>query len=196
MLVAVFGVIPWAQDKAAKQDLVSVRTAEGVANSKDGGFEDMDGLTGASYLPAGLQTLSVDANDAGTCYLGVSKSKSGKVFYSTDKLNQPREMTPSTASTGDRLPTPCVDGTKVQDLVDDTGGYDEDVHQPVGDGGGTADDPGVAAKLNDGTTESGVAPNPSINTGTVTVVERTATVGFENTSAEPETVRYSGRATC
>lgn len=40
VLAAIFGVIPWSQDKAAQQYLVAVHDAQGVAFAKDGGFKD------------------------------------------------------------------------------------------------------------------------------------------------------------
>ncbi|MCC3299237.1 hypothetical protein LJ757_15715, partial [Arthrobacter sp. zg-Y453] len=40
VLAAIFGVIPYAQNNGAKQDLSSIRTAEGVAKAKDNRFMD------------------------------------------------------------------------------------------------------------------------------------------------------------
>lgn len=52
VLAAVFGVIPAAQDHAARQELASVRTAEGVTKTQDGLYQSSSGLEVSGYLPA------------------------------------------------------------------------------------------------------------------------------------------------
>lgn len=105
VLASVFGVIPFAQENAAKQDLSSIRTAEGVAKVKEGRFMNLSELEAAGYLsghiraasdgsgsPGGLERvadvsstkpLAVETDDPGTCYVSVAKAPTGKLFVST-----------------------------------------------------------------------------------------------------------------
>ncbi|HEX9086497.1 MAG TPA: fibronectin type III domain-containing protein [Arthrobacter sp.] len=198
VLAAVLGVIPWVQDNAAKQDLSAARTAEGTHAAKDKGFVNLAGLQSAKYLPQSTQRLTVSANDAGTCYLGVAKSQSGTVFYATDKANEPREMTPETASTPGTTAVPCLGAGAVQDMVGTVGGYDPRVYTPVGSGSGTTTSPGTAVK--DASTQiSPVSPAPgntNVSTTAVTVVDQAVKVTFQNTSSSAATVNYGARITC
>lgn len=196
VLVAIFGVIPWSQDNAAKQDLAAVRTAEGTHVSKDSGFVNLAGLQGARYLPGAVERLTVDANAEGTCYLGIAKSGTGKLFYSTDKANEPRVMTPTTTTTsGPDTAVPCLSGENIQDMVDEIGGHDPDAFKPVGDGEGTTADPGVGVKTTEDT-DATIEPNGAVKTSALAVTDQSVKVSFENTSSTATTVRYGGRITC
>lgn len=114
VLASIFGVIPFAQDSGARQDLFSYRTAEGVAKAKDSRYLDSAGLGLAGYVQKTANT-AVGTDAAGTCYVGVAISGSGKMFYSTDKSADPQELT--TASV-----TGCVSWTSLQTLVTAAGG--------------------------------------------------------------------------
>lgn len=100
VLAAVFGVIPWAQDNAAKQDLDSVRTAQGVSKVKEGSFEDAAGLSSKAYLPV-TDSLTVATDASKSCYVATSKSGSGKVFYNTSTKPEPALYVPGTTDTSD-----------------------------------------------------------------------------------------------
>lgn len=195
VLTTVFGVIPWAQDEQAKQNLSAVRTAEGTHATTDKGFVDLAGLQAAKYLPTPADRVTVDADPSGACYLAVAKSQSGKIFYSTDKFNDAREMTPTTTASPGTTVVPCLPAATVQDLVDDTGGYEPEAFKPIGDGSGTTTDPGITTKSTSAT-EVTVPANKDVTTGEVTITDRTLEVTFQNTSSSPTTARYAGRVTC
>lgn len=93
VLAAIFGVIPWAQDRAAQQDLVALHTAQGAAYSKDGGFTDRAGLMDADLLgedtPAGLE---IQAAADGLKYVGVNYSETGNGYITTSEEPTPREL--------------------------------------------------------------------------------------------------------
>ena len=89
---AVFGVVPWAQDNAAKQALGSVATAESVAyatSSDKGAAKFLDDAaittTGAPDDTALLQQsdkIKIAVSPLGSHYVAVSKSDNGNLFYS------------------------------------------------------------------------------------------------------------------
>lgn len=130
VLAAIFGVIPFAQENGAKQDLAAVRTAEAVAKTKDGKFLDVAGLRSAGYLPSVSSaaastedgeftrvadvnprkpTFTVGVGPNGTCYVALSFSP-GKVFYATDTVPEPRVLL-----TGKE--TGCLSLAEVEDLA-------------------------------------------------------------------------------
>lgn len=183
VLAAVFGVIPWSQDEQSKQDLSAVRTAEGTAFSTDGGFKDGEGLATLSYLPRAAG-LDVGASADGKCYLAVRKSATGKIFYSSHLENEPRIMTPSTA-------TGCLTPGDVQDAVDEIGGWDPSVYEPIGDGEGTPADPGAGVVTD--TAEGGDSP---VELTAMTIIDRVVHIQLSNTSTEPQTAAYAADVTC
>lgn len=109
VLASIFGVIPFAQDRGAKQDLSALTTAEGVSKVKDGSFKDKDGLKNAGYLSA-ADKLAASTNPAGSCYAGISKSGSGRLFFNSDDRTTPQELTGS-ATPG------CVGPVKTQEMI-------------------------------------------------------------------------------
>jgi ELWxxDGT repeat protein len=86
----VFTVIPWSQDAAAKQSLSAVREAESVAFTQgaEGGaskYQDKIRLLDSKLIQDSAKVgIATDAD--GTCYVGVSKSSTGNVYYVTDKM--------------------------------------------------------------------------------------------------------------
>jgi len=80
---AIFAVIPWAQDNAAKSSLSAIDEAQNAAAYNGGTYKDLATLQAATGLSGG--ELQVVVGDAGQCYLSASKSASGKVFYKTSK---------------------------------------------------------------------------------------------------------------
>lgn len=88
----VFAVIPWSQDQAAKTALGSVRTSEGVAKVKESAYLDYENLVGLKYIEESSE-VRVGTDAPGSCYVGVSRSSTGKVFYATDKSPDVRPYT-------------------------------------------------------------------------------------------------------
>ncbi|KQO98182.1 hypothetical protein ASF30_08975 [Leifsonia sp. Leaf264] len=93
--VSVFAVIPWSQDEAAKQNLMSVADAEAVART---GFADgapaaylnSAGLDGAELLDADPDANLVVGTDAtGSCWVALSRSGSGDPFFASSKHPKP-----------------------------------------------------------------------------------------------------------
>jgi type II secretory pathway pseudopilin PulG len=178
----VFAVIPWSQDKAAKQQLESIHTAEnaffGLSSDTSVSLKNADGtvgsfrnvFTGSAVLDTnnllGLDTAgnycvvsTTDSKD----YHAYSKSGSGKWFSATNSKKTPVEYTGS---------TPCVTATGTA----------------VGPTGQT---PGaVDAGVDNGTTDiptSPVSPAPAVPAGpTYTLVTKydfetpATTPGFSN----------------
>ena len=191
VMAAVFGVIPWTQDNAAKQDLTAVRTAEGVALVRDGVFYHSAGLATARYLPTS-ERLEVAVDAAGACYVGLAKSATGKVFYATDSGNDPRELTPTTSIDG-KLPG-CLSTDTATGLVTSVGGFDGSDFDPVGSGSGTEADPGIGAK-----TSAAEAPQDPAGPGRVTgltVYKDSFEVAFKNTAAASYRMPYSVDVAC
>src|SRR5690554_3620255 len=50
IVATVFAVVPWTQDQAAKQDLAAVRTAQSVAQVKEGTYLTAAQLSANGYL--------------------------------------------------------------------------------------------------------------------------------------------------
>lgn len=114
VLAAIFGVIPWTQDNAAKQDLAAVHTAQGAAFAKDGGFRSKAGLVDAKLLPSDVEDardLDIRASDDGRRYVGVSTSETGRKFIITSEAPSPRPL-----AGGDAWP----DGGVIDDGLPDT----------------------------------------------------------------------------
>jgi hypothetical protein len=138
VLASIFGIIPYAQDKGAQQDAAAVRTAEGVAKAKDGKFMDTAGLISAGYLsipsasaaePIGDSAsglvrsasttpalkYAVATDPTGTCFLVVSHSDSGTLFYQSSDASDPKVL-------GATDVPPCVTETQLRSLIDSAGG--------------------------------------------------------------------------
>lgn len=119
VLAAIFGVIPWSEDKAAQQDLAAVHDAESVAFAKDGGFRDKSGLVGAKLLSSdvnAVDSLEVRSDSEGRKYVGVSTSETGRKFIITSEAPTPRLLTNvDTWPNGD-----LIDGTAPSPSEDET----------------------------------------------------------------------------
>ena len=84
-------VIPWSQDQAARQSLSSVVTAESVARVKEPhGYMALPDLVAAKYIHDS-KTVNAAVNAAGTCFIAVSVSSAGKVYWVSDQQIQPVE---------------------------------------------------------------------------------------------------------
>lgn len=112
VLAAIFGVIPWAQDNAAKQDVSAIVTAQGVYNAQiatgqigtasDGlRYGSLEDLVNAELLSAELldrDGLTVNATGSveGSTFTVEIESDTGKIFMATDKAPTPvlKNVTP------------------------------------------------------------------------------------------------------
>jgi type II secretory pathway pseudopilin PulG len=114
VLASVFGVIPFAQDLGAKQDLGSIRIAQSVSKVNTGKFTDSAGLA-AAQLISSPKAPAVKTNAAGSCYVGISRSATGTLFYATDQITDPLPLL------ADSTPG-CLAATEVNALVTVAGG--------------------------------------------------------------------------
>ena len=93
VMAAVFGVIPWAQDRAAKQDLAALGTAQGAAYARDGSFAGKTSLVGGGWLgqdtPGALQAT---AGADGKCYVAVTTAQTGNKFIASSANPAPRPL--------------------------------------------------------------------------------------------------------
>lgn len=114
VLAALFGVTPWAQDNAAKQDLAAVRTAEGVAKTKDSKFLKTDKLKSQGYISAKAKKIAAGTDPEGTCYVALA-SGAANVFYATDKKSDPKELKSDTM-------TGCLTAEELAELLAELNG--------------------------------------------------------------------------
>lgn len=87
VLAAIFGVIPWAQDNAAKQDASAVVTAQGVYHAQFGS----DKASGERY--ASLTTLQGDPVN-----LLPDDLKTGRIDVTVNEAGQPDKFTVTVTS--------------------------------------------------------------------------------------------------
>jgi alpha-tubulin suppressor-like RCC1 family protein len=93
----VFAVIPWSQDKAAKQQLEAIATAENAqyGKSSEGNSKPFYGdsavLASSGWLQQGENYCVVTPDEDKQSYKAAVKSASGKVFVSTNKAPNPVE---------------------------------------------------------------------------------------------------------
>jgi type II secretory pathway pseudopilin PulG len=108
VLASIFGVIPFAQDKGAQQDLASITTAEGVYKAQSNGYTNLAGLqapgdaakgTAGNLVSGSLAEpkISVKSTSVGD-FAAATKSGSGKIFYITDQNTNPTEITAAAAA--------------------------------------------------------------------------------------------------
>ncbi|MBG0738648.1 hypothetical protein IV500_04335 [Paeniglutamicibacter antarcticus] len=95
VLAAIFGVIPFAQDHGARQDLGAVRTAEGVSKAKESHYQPSTGLQTSGYLHPS-PVVAVGADTAGSCYVAIAVAGSGNLFYDTNATGSPQPYTTGT----------------------------------------------------------------------------------------------------
>jgi type II secretory pathway pseudopilin PulG len=95
VLASIFGVIPFAQDKGAQQDLGAITTAQGVykAQITEGGSyaAGLSALQAANLVGDGITNIAA-AGDTDE-WAAVSKSNSGKFFAVTSKNTTPVDVT-------------------------------------------------------------------------------------------------------
>ena len=94
VMALVFGAVPWAQSRAAAQDLAALTTAQGTAKAKDGEYADPTRMAQLGYLSSDT-ALDFSLSADGSCWVGVAKAKSGKHFYTVNG-SAPAELTRGT----------------------------------------------------------------------------------------------------
>ncbi|MET4144347.1 hypothetical protein [Arthrobacter sp. UYCo732] len=95
VLASIFGVIPFAQDKGAQQDLGAITTAQGVYKAQEtegvSYAADLGALQAKSLVGQGITNVAT-AGAAGE-WAAASKSASGKFFTVTSKNTTPVDVT-------------------------------------------------------------------------------------------------------
>ena len=107
----VFTVIPWAQDNAAKASLEAVVSSQSAARGLHEKFLSGAELNSKGLLPSN-ERLAVGTDVAGTCYVGVIKSQTGKMFYNTSKNTKPDIYTGG-------MDTDCLNASEMAGLISD-----------------------------------------------------------------------------
>ena len=115
VVATLFQLVPWAQDNTARQSLAAVRTAESAAFAMDHQYASFTDLVAAKRIPDS-RTLDAGTDADGTCFVGISKSATGKIFFITDTSTGAAELTQSTDPG-------CVDAATLAGLVDGVGGF-------------------------------------------------------------------------
>lgn len=95
-LPVVFSAVPWAQDQATKQNLNTVAIAEAAHQSQYSGYGELKVLRAAQLMPD-RKDVFVQANPAGTCWVGATQSPTGSVFWrsnASDTIGEYRDGKP------------------------------------------------------------------------------------------------------
>jgi type II secretory pathway pseudopilin PulG len=125
VLASIFGVIPFAQDKGAQQDLGAIVTAEGVYKAQSNGYTGLAGLqapgdsakgTAGDLVSDTLDTKKVNVAGSTGSFVAVAKSGSGKIFKVTDQNTNPVEMTAADIAAAKADATPA--GADLKTVVD------------------------------------------------------------------------------
>jgi hypothetical protein len=101
---AVFVVVPWAQDQAAKANLSSVVEAESVTMAQNQVYAGGPGLVSGKLLTtSNLASIAVGTDAAADCWAAVSASPTGAAFWadSSDPTAQPYTAGTSTSTCTD-----------------------------------------------------------------------------------------------
>lgn len=94
VLATIFGAVPWAQNRAAAQDLAALTTAQGTAKARDNTYAGPDLMAQLGYL-SDNKTLDFAVAADESCWVGVTQAKSGKHFYTVNG-SAPAQLTPAT----------------------------------------------------------------------------------------------------
>lgn len=101
VLASIFGVIPFAQDKGAVQDINAITTAQGVEKAQTGSYASAFNLTASQLLPV-LDSSKVDSKTTSTGgWATAAKSGSGRIFLATDKATNAVDVTGTTYKAAD-----------------------------------------------------------------------------------------------
>lgn len=94
-LAGLFGVIPFSQDTSAEQDLNAVVTAQRAVKGTGNPYLPMIGLINSEYLQD-HPSIGVYTSEDSSCYVAVSKSATGAMFFVTSERPEPAELTRGT----------------------------------------------------------------------------------------------------
>jgi hypothetical protein len=100
---SVITVVPWAQDSAAKSAVGAVQTAESVSRVRDKEYVSFEQLVKVSKLIQDSKNVTAGTNNAQTCFVAVSRSDTGTIFYGTDKSRDVLTYVAGTSKTDDCL---------------------------------------------------------------------------------------------
>lgn len=96
----VFGVIPWSQDHSAKSIVETVRTAEQSYYAKEAKYGTAEQLVDRKVLQSSEGAYAA-VNATSDCFLVGAKSRTGTIWFATNRSEKPQEYTTSsTASCG------------------------------------------------------------------------------------------------
>ena len=153
----VFAVIPWVQDRAAKQQVDSIVAAQSAYRGLASGvppvvpeghtpnsYADSKKLAQAGLLQEGATYCTTGTND-GNGYLAVALSATGKYFAATDGRTEPQEISP--LDIPDNCGFPNVDKTPTLTKLTYNCPTTKSVRVPIAYAKGTA-------KWSDGTTST------------------------------------------
>jgi sugar lactone lactonase YvrE len=133
IVASTFTLIPFTQDRAAMQELDSVRTAEGAAFVQDdpNRYRDMEALVADGWIQAS-DSVAVGVDADGTCFAAMSLSATGNKYWS-DSTTADAELYIAGTSTSD-----CVDLATLSAALGD------------GSAGPGASEPEIVLAANDG----------------------------------------------
>jgi alpha-tubulin suppressor-like RCC1 family protein len=168
----VFAVIPWSQDKAAKQQLEAIATAENAqyGKSADNGntpvYGDSATLSTNGWLQPGDNYCVVTPDAAKKTYEAAVKSASGKIFVATNTNPNPKEAPTNSTTcigvgTGTDAPGSGTPTTPPTDVIANAlpAGMSESIHMAINKGGKIyAWGYNNAGQVGDGTTTDKVGP--------------------------------------
>jgi type II secretory pathway pseudopilin PulG len=193
----VFAVIPWSQDKAAKQQLDSVHTAQNaffglssdpstdLTNGKKNSFANSAELNNASLLTSNVTYCTVPTVD-GKDYHAYAKSGSGKWFYALNSDKAAKVLTEGLV--------PCITadiGGKPVTIVDpavDNG------TTPVGTAPGAGTTPGAGTGTDPGTTTPAPTDTAPVFSSTTNLPDGQAgrAYSYSFTATSKTAVTYTG----
>ena len=99
IVAATMVVIPWSQDAAAQSNISSVRVAESAARATNNAYLPYPVLVAESLVQF-AKTVTVILDEFASCYVTVSVSKSGAVFYGTSHSAAIAVYAPGSSDTG------------------------------------------------------------------------------------------------
>lgn len=109
--VSVSAALPWAQDNSTKQALSLLHQAQSSAKNGNEGYLNTGGLVGAGFLDKSTSTVTA-TNAATSCYVGLAKAPTGKIFYITDTVTDPADLPAAAAN----VPGACLADSAFQTL--------------------------------------------------------------------------------
>lgn len=82
---SILGVIPWAQDNAAKMQLAAVADEQKIAIVQDGSYSTKAALAERGLSGESLDELQIAVGSDGRCFIAALPSQTGRTFYRTSE---------------------------------------------------------------------------------------------------------------